>query len=185
MRCYRVIEQIKEPAYIRLVDWIVVEETQTKRFLVISSASNRVYEEPWGSRANLTKDTKNVVGMLRTLFSSEESLSVNNKLWIDSGADTIDGAIDKVKVLLVDRLLQGTKDEAMLDENRNRNKTIKAQLKSEAGPTVEIAADPKGLHQGIEQLFSEPGQKASIKKAYWKDIEPTPARRECQLLVFE
>ncbi len=100
MKCYKVTEKISEQSYTRLIEWIVIEETELHRFLVISSSS-KVYEDSLSSHILSVQDTQTLEDAFRAVSGGS---SISREFWENSGSDNIDNSIDKLKGFFSDHL---------------------------------------------------------------------------------
>ena len=178
MKCYKVTEKIKDQSHARSVEWIVIEETELHRFLVISSSS-RVYEDSLSSHILSVQDTQTLEDAFRAVSGGS---SISREFWENFGSDTIDNSIDKLKAFLGDHLFS-EHDTAPTDVQRKGK--ISARFTANTTPIKGVSKEEKLLRRKIRDSFRELQRKAQAQQAYWKELDPTPAGRECHLLVIE
>lgn len=183
MKCYKVIEKINEQSYTRLIEWIVIEETQPHRFLVLTASSNRVYEDSLNLHILSVQDIQTLVDAFRTVASPDGS-SIVREFWENYGSDTIDNSIDKHKALFGGRMLWEMQSETARTDVQRKGK-ISARIRVKTTPIKGVSKEEKPLRRKIKDLFRELRRKARAQQAYWKELDATPAGRECHLLVIQ
>jgi hypothetical protein len=182
MKCYKVTEKIKEQFHTRLVEWIVVEETEPHRFLVITS-SNRVYEDSLNPHILSVQDIQPLEDAFRAVVSPDGS-TIGREIWENFGSDTIDHSIDRIKALFGGRLFSELQHDTSPTDVQRKGK-ISARISVKTTPIKEVSKEKRPLRGKIKDLFRELRRKAQVQQAYWKELDSTPAGRECHLLVIE
>jgi hypothetical protein len=182
MKCYKVTEKIREQSYTRLIEWTVIEETEPHRFLVITS-SNRVYEESLSLNILSVQDIQTLEDAFRAVVSPDGS-SIGRETWENFGSDTIDNSIDRIKALFGGRMFWEMQNERAPTDVQRKGK-ISARLWVKTTPIRGVSKEENPLRRNIKDLFRELRRKARAQQAYWKELDVTPAGRECHLLVIE
>lgn len=195
MNCYKITEKLEEQFYSGLMDWIVVEDAEGHRFVVISFSTQRAYEESFDPHILSLEGIQILEDAFATVVSPD-GCGIARETWDSFGADTIDNSIDRVKFLFGGRMFGETPPEAapidvparprrsMVPHWRSKKQhRMSASFRFTITSAAEGAKEP--LRRKIKDLFRELRRRARAQRAYWKELDPTPSGRECHLLVVE
>ncbi|HMZ78896.1 MAG TPA: hypothetical protein PLL06_04295 [Acidobacteriota bacterium] len=176
VKCYRVMAAMRNTKWKQR--WLVLEDVQRNQFAVVASFCGECIES--GNQfASRLEELESLDDAYNAVLSLNGLPLRNHRIWDESGANTIDGSIEKFQMSIVN----SETSQPPFNDSSSPKPRIRAYATTQVLSPHHFNNEEQIISSKIKESLEQLQQMTQSESVFWKNLNPTPTGRSCQLLV--